>query len=88
MVLHVPVEAFFFLKFLSFEFTEDLLWALAKDVAQNVQPASVRHAHHHFLNAQVTRPLDQNVQGRDEAFGTFYGKALLPNEFGVEKTLE
>ncbi|CAI8254541.1 MAG: Uncharacterised protein [Flavobacteriia bacterium] len=88
VVFYIPVESILFFKFFSFEFTEDLFRTLAKDVAQYVQATAVRHAHDHLLDAQVTRPLDQNIQGRDQAFGTLHGEALLPDEFGVEKSLE
>ena len=62
------------------EFVEDLSVRLGHDVGQNVQPATMRHAEHDFLHAQLSAALDDLFQRRDHGFAAVQAEALRAEE--------
>ena len=68
----------------AFELAEQLVRTLAEDVHQHIQPPPVGHADDCFLDALGTGPLQDFVQGRDQAFTAFQGEAFLSRVFGVQ----
>ncbi|SHW29451.1 Uncharacterised protein [Mycobacteroides abscessus subsp. abscessus] len=53
------------------ELGEDLRVRLADDVRQHVEPAPVRHADDHLIEAVFGALVDDGVHHRDDALGAF-----------------
>ncbi len=70
------------------ELLEDLAVALADDVGQHVQPAPVRHADAHLVQAGVGRLIAQLVQQHDGGLAALEAEPLLADEFGLQEGLE
>ena len=51
--------------------TEDPLRALAHDVGQHVEPATVSHGHHYVVDVLRGGPLNGHLNQRNEALRTF-----------------
>src|SRR5207237_4344397 len=58
------------------------------EVHQHVQPADVRHADDHFLDAGGTAALNQVIEQRDEGIAALEREALLADVLGVQVALE
>ena len=70
------------------ELVEDRLVGLAHEVGQDVQAAAVRHAEHHFLQAQLTAALEDLLETRNHRLGAFQAEALGAGVLLVEELLE
>ncbi len=72
----------------TFKFTEYLFISLTHDIGQDIQPAAVGHANHHFLHIIAGSGVDNSVEGRDGGFAPFEGKTFLPDILGMEKLFQ
>ena len=88
VVLHIAVAGDGVGKIVLRELLEDELVALAEDAGQHGEAAAVGHAHDDLLHAERRAELDQGIEERDEGLAAFESEALLPEETGVEETLE
>ena len=70
------------------ELAEDLRIRLADDVGQHVEPAAVRHADDHLVEAVLGALVDRRVHHRDDGLGAFKREPFLPNVFGLQEGLE
>src|SRR5690606_10755228 len=57
-------------------------------VRKNIKSAAVRHADDHLFGLQLSRTVDDGLQGRNGVLAALQGEALLPQEFGMEKVFE
>ena len=69
----------------AFKLTEYLFVCFTDDVGENVQPAAVGHADHHFLHIMIGRGIDDGVESGNGGFTSFERKSFLANIFGVEE---
>jgi len=53
------------------ELVEDHVVGLVEDVGEHVQPAAVRHSHHHLIGSGLGRGLHESVQGGNQGLGPF-----------------
>jgi hypothetical protein len=70
------------------ELAEDLARALAHQVCQHVEPPTVGHAQGDFVHAVLGRPIDRQVQERNEALRAFQGEALGADVLALDELLE
>jgi hypothetical protein len=70
------------------ELAEDLARTLADHIGQHVQPAAVRHAQHDLADSLLRRPLDRQVQERDQALAALERKALRAQKLLAHELLE
>ena len=70
------------------ELVEDRLVGLAHEVGQHVEPAAVRHAEHHLLQAQLAATLQDLLQPGDHRLGPFQAEALGARVLLIEELLE
>ena len=88
VILHISVEQAVTIVGFAFELTEDVGVRLAKDVGQRAEAAAVRHADDDFTHATGGSRFNQGVEGRNQAFSSFEGEALLADELFLEELLE
>jgi hypothetical protein len=53
------------------ELAEDILWALAHDVGQHVEPSAMGHRQDDLANALIAGFFDRKIQQRNQAFCPF-----------------
>src|SRR5262249_15066967 len=68
------------------EFTEDLPGALAHDVREDIQPATMGHTENDFIDAVHARSFNRKIEKWNQTFSTFERKTLcadklFPDEF-------
>ena len=73
---------------LAVEFLDQLGRALAQQVDQQVETATVGHADHDFLGTVLAAALDQLIHHRNEGFAAFQTKALGARVLAGEIALE
>ena len=73
---------------IALELREDRLEGLAHEVGQHVQPATVRHAEHDFLEAELAAALQHLLHGGHQRLAAIQAEALGAGVFLVEETLE
>ena len=69
------------------ELGEDLLVRLAHDVGQKVEAATVGHAEHHVLDAEVRGAVNEGLQRGDGGLATLEAEALGACELDLEEAL-
>ena len=69
----------------AFKLGKDLLIGLTHDIGQYVQPATVRHADHHFLHTKVGGSVDDGVQRCNGGLSSFQRKPFLADVFGMQE---
>ncbi len=74
VVLHVAGTVF--VEALALELAEQIAGALAEDIDQQIQAATVGHADHHLLGAVTADPLDHLVHQRNHRFAAFQAETL------------
>ncbi len=72
----------------AFELPEQLLVALAHDVYEHIEAATMGHAHYRVLVAVIGRGTEQGVEKRYRRLGSFQAEPLLPDVLGLQKALE
>ncbi len=88
VVLHVARANELVRVVVSFELGEEVLWRLAEHVDQHVDATTVRHADDDLLQPGGPAFLDQIIEHGDQALAALERKALLPDVFGVQITLD
>ncbi len=70
------------------ELGKDVFQRFVEDVGQDVEPSAMGHPQNQVLDLALIGRGDNIVQDWNQRFGTFQRKALLPQEFAMEKRFE
>ena len=67
---------------------KQLLRHFAQEIDQHIEPPTVCHANNDFLQLTFASFAYHFIHGYDKALAAFERKALLPDVFGVQETLQ
>ena len=88
VILHISIARHHVRHVVLRELVKQNFQGLAKEIGQDAQTSTMRHAHDNFLSAMRRQIMKDRLERDEQGFSTFHGETLLPNVAAVKELLK